>query len=339
MINLASHFLCRKYPLALLQEAAALSRNIEREELLNPRARVDDEPDTDKIYLISTYHPHDNQLQKNVHKNWDILGHNQTTEQLYIHKLICGYRRPKNLHDILCKAAVTRIPEDNDVDPFYMPPAPPAVEHPIPGTQVPLRQTAMIEFVSLHDANTTHGATTSSDTTILPATTQGGTQHAGTRPKERGYSTCNTTRCRYCPLLNKSGTITSNSTGISHRTMVKVACRSSNLIYAITCKRCGKQYVGQTLKRLMDRFSDHLRSIVNGDQDKPVGKHFSQSDHQGVKDVSITVLEFIKKPPRSPAAITIRNRVERNWTHLLRTLNPQGLNLENPKEYHSHRAT
>ena len=45
---------------------------------------------------------------------------------------------------------VTRIPEDNDVDPFYIPPALPAVEPSIQGTQVPLRQMSMIEFVSLN---------------------------------------------------------------------------------------------------------------------------------------------------------------------------------------------
>ena len=88
----------------------------------------------------------------------------------------------------------------------------------------------------------------------------------------------------------------------------------------------------------MDGFTDHLRSIEIGDTDKPVGKHFSRSDHNGVKDVSISILEFIKKKTRSPEASIIRNMVERNWTHLLRTLNPQGLNLENPKEYHSHRV-
>ena len=38
--------------------------------------------------------------------------------------------------------------------------------------------------------------------------------------------------------------------------------------------------------------------------------------------------EFIKKAPRSPQALTIRNRVELRWIHLLRTPIPLGLNLE-----------
>ena len=64
-----------------------------------------------------------------------------------------------------------------------------------------------------------------------------------------------------------------------------------------------------------------------------LGKSLPQSqNHHGFKDMTINILEFIKAPPRSPQAIPIRNRVERNWTHLLRCLAPHGLNMENPKE-------
>ena len=85
--------------------------------------------------------------------------------------------------------------------------------------------------------------------------------------------------------------------------------------------------------RIKDRFVHHLRDIDIADQDKSVGKHFSQTNHNGIKDVEISVLEFIKKAPRSPQAVVIRSRVEKRWTHLLRCLAPQGLNIENPKEY------
>ena len=87
--------------------------------------------------------------------------------------------------------------------------------------------------------------------------------------------------------------------------------------------------------RLKDRFVHHLRDIDLSITDKAVGHHFSQTDHNGRKDLSITVLEFIKKPSRSPQAILIRHRVENNWTHQLCTLAPFGLNQENPKEFKS----
>ena len=138
---------------------------------------------------------------------------------------------------------------------------------------------------------------------------------------------------------NKTGTIQSTTTGLHHTTMRRISCRSSNLIYAVTCNKCKLQYVGQTLLRIKDRFLGHFGDITKANQDKPLGKHFSQGNHNGIDDITISVLEFIKMPPRSPQAITIRHRVERNWTHVLRTLAPQGLNLENPKQYTSHMRT
>jgi hypothetical protein len=66
------------------------------------------------------------------------------------------------------------------------------------------------------------------------------------------------------------------------------------------------------------------------DKTKPVAKHFSQPDHNGIKDMEIhdIVLEFIKMLPRSEAALNVRNRVERRWIHLLRTPAPKGLNID-----------
>jgi transposase-like protein len=58
-----------------------------------------------------------------------------------------------------------------------------------------------------------------------------------------------------------------------------------------------------------------------------LGLHFSKGDHNGLQDVEITVLEFIKKLPRSPEASKIRDRVEKRWIHLLRCPAPQGLNI------------
>ena len=74
------------------------------------------------------------------------------------------------------------------------------------------------------------------------------------------------------------------------------------------------------------------------------GRHFSQHDYNGHRDVQISILEFIRAPlgspqgalirtrapPRSPQRALIQIRVERNWTHLLRCLAPQELNAENP---------
>ena len=71
------------------------------------------------------------------------------------------------------------------------------------------------------------------------------------------------TKCRYCPIINKSGTINSHSNTKTFTSMTEVNCQSSNIIYVITCKTCGIQYVGQTKNRLLTRFQGHFNDIAH----------------------------------------------------------------------------
>ncbi len=93
------------------------------------------------------------------------------------------------------------------------------------------------------------------------------------------------------------------------------------------------QYVGQTSKRIKDRFAGHFGDIKRDVTDKPVPSHFNSTGHKGISDMSIYVLEYIKKPALSKQAQNIRLKRETNWVHVLRTMSPHGLNWENPKEF------
>ena len=109
-----------------------------------------------------------------------------------------------------------------------------------------------------------------------------------TSQKEPGFPFCGQWGCKFCPLLNKTGTIICTTTKKMHPSMKNISCRNSNLIYAITCKRCGLQYVGQTMLQLGDRFTGHFGDINNSRQEKTIGRHFSQHGHQGVDYVDNT---------------------------------------------------
>jgi len=194
VVSIAQHFLRRKYPLELIQEAALLARNLTRDELLAPRANTDGDGEKEKVFLITTYHPDDQSVPAMARDNWPILGRNQTTDILHNKKLTCGYRRPKNLRDILCKARVKHLPGDEIADPQYVPPPPPVVTA-IPtvytGTN-PLartRQTSIREFAS---RCTPSFETPTEARTKIPVPTN---PHSG---KNRGYSFCPKTGCRYC---------------------------------------------------------------------------------------------------------------------------------------------
>ena len=58
-------------------------------------------------------------------------------------------------------------------------------------------------------------------------------------------------------------------------------CTSANIIYCTTCTLCKKLYIGETGRRLGDRFREHLRDVrKNGkDASKPVARHFNLPNH------------------------------------------------------------
>ena len=136
--------------------------------------------------------------------------------------------------------------------------------------------------------------------------------------------------CRYCPLLSHTGKITSKKTDRSYVTKTNICCQSNNLIYCIECKTCGIQYVGETYRRIMDRFQGHFSNIRNRNpkSDSVIRDHFNQSDHNGQSDLRIYVLDFIHMSPKSIRTRILRRKIEQNWIHRLKTVFPTGLNLD-----------
>ena len=54
-------------------------------------------------------------------------------------------------------------------------------------------------------------------------------------------------------------------------------CTTSNIIYCITCTLCNKLYIGESGRKLGDRFREHLLDVKNkgSDLSKPVARHFN----------------------------------------------------------------
>jgi hypothetical protein len=142
---------------------------------------------------------------------------------------------------------------------------------------------------------------------------------------------CTRPNCRYCSKINKSGRIKSNYTNREYMAKHNVSCQSNNLIYCITCTRCNKQYVGQTKRRLMDRFQGHYGNIQRNDANSDIAKHFNTNEHKGTEDIEIHIVDFIYLHPESEAGSRIRDNIEVNWIHRLHSQQPMGLNiLDNP---------
>ena len=148
------------------------------------------------------------------------------------------------------------------------------------------------------------------------------------RPCSKYSNKCCNLKCKFCPLLDKSGRIKSTFTGREYEAKRNVTCKSSNLIYCITCRRCNKQYVGQTGNTLHEHFRAHSGSIGRKSLSEDVGRHFITDSHIGLKDMIISIVDFIHVHPKSEHGITLRLQIEFNWIQRLRTMLPMGVNTK-----------
>lgn len=96
-------------------------------------------------------------------------------------------------------------------------------------------------------------------------------------------------------------------------------CNSKNLVYLITCKICGIQYVGETGGPLRERLNNH-RSDVKTKKQTPIGIHFNSENHS-FGDLEITVIDLL-----DTEKIYARRDAEYSWQLKLGTIYPQGLN-------------
>ena len=264
--------------------------------------------DNSNIILVTTFNPYDDSVKDLVHKNWDLLGKSTNTSFLHEKHLLAAYRRPKNLRDILVRA----------------------------DCQIKKPKSANI------GDNTPVASTSNTDVTGTP-------RHIPIRSNSlvnvlnRNKNLCSNKKCRYCPLLDKTGQITCTKSGQNFVCKKNISCKSSNLIYSITCNTCSKQYVGQTKRKLSERFQGHFYSIKSAleyftcqktgmqtnkrEPKDAVGLHFSRADHNGTNDLKLQILDFMHLPPQSERGKTLRLKIEKAWIHRLRCTAPHGLNI------------
>ena len=134
-------------------------------------------------------------------------------------------------------------------------------------------------------------------------------------------------KCKQCPRINKSGHIISHSTKRKFKCVFNPCCQSRNLIYCLTCKICGFQYVGQTITPIKTRVNNHL-STIRTNKDTPVAQHMRKHDQANWFDLEVFILEYIKSPAKSHRAKQTRDQKERDWMARLNTLVPHGMNIQ-----------
>ena len=139
-------------------------------------------------------------------------------------------------------------------------------------------------------------------------------RHEGNRP-------CGDQRCMNCAQMVTGIKFRSTTTGANFYARVNATCKTANLVYLIECNRCKKQYVGETKKALHRRMNGHCSDVYCKLPGKQVAVHFNTQEHS-FSDINVMVIEV------GLAKIARRQRRERFWMYTLRTIAPEGMNLE-----------
>ena len=136
----------------------------------------------------------------------------------------------------------------------------------------------------------------------------------------RGSHAC-AQNCIACPLLNSKTEIRCNSN--KNKVFIikgSFNCTTYSIVYIISCKKCGMQYVGQSRNSIRERLYGHLADIKTKNDVKPISRHFTTHAH--IKnDIDVTVVTT------TPKDNNIRLRTEETFIEYFKTKTPQGLNL------------
>ena len=92
-------------------------------------------------------------------------------------------------------------------------------------------------------------------------------------------------------------------------------------IYCLTCTLCKKLYIGETGRRLGNRFREHLRDVEKDDKNasKPVARHFILPKHS-MQHMAVCGLSLHQGNTESPKTL------EQRFIFQIGALNPHDIN-------------
>ena len=132
-----------------------------------------------------------------------------------------------------------------------------------------------------------------------------------------------TSRCVVCQNhILESQSFSGHASGTSYKTIGHITCNTTNVIYLISCRLCGVQYVGETKNTLKKRIYGHRSTVNTKKLDTPVGHHFNLPNHS-ISDMTLQGIESLAHRKDS-----VRLSREKVWMKRLRTVEPHGLNIQ-----------
>ena len=143
-----------------------------------------------------------------------------------------------------------------------------------------------------------------------------------------GCRGCGSSRCQVCKSISITQEFTSFITKKTYKINHSFDCNDKCLICLLSCKSCGKQYVGNTTDHFRSRWNHYksdIRNAESGDMEnvkqKFLQSHFLQRDHQGfLQAVEVWLID--KTQASDPT------KREFYWMRTLRNFYPDGLDIK-----------
>ena len=106
-----------------------------------------------------------------------------------------------------------------------------------------------------------------------------------------GFHKCGDKRCKTCEKGTFGETIHITSTQKTFIIKQKITCKTSNVIYCITCKKCKAQYIGETNQEIHERQAGHFSDVQKKITGLPYVRHFLSC---GIENYTITGVEKVR---------------------------------------------
>jgi len=108
--KLLLHYIRRGYPAKLLSESYRKVNNLHRQ--IQNYAKSHPAGDKKRFFLITTFNPALPSVNEMARRHWDIFSSTPQTESVHKAELVLGFRRGKNLKDLLTNARVNKKPKE-----------------------------------------------------------------------------------------------------------------------------------------------------------------------------------------------------------------------------------
>ena len=138
---------------------------------------------------------------------------------------------------------------------------------------------------------------------------------------------CAGNKCKMCPWVkNTTGFTSKDGVSYSIRSGNTLRCNSANVVYLLTCKTCGIQYVGSCTTPFRSRFANYKsffsKHFTQTVPQQSLHEHFDLPGHNGFADFEFTLID----QGVGERDVRIRGQF---WYYKLKTAVPNGLNEGN----------